>query len=278
MHPRTEAILNDLGDEAQKAFETGGTWKWEPDTIEFCDGIPRKTGADTWCLDYHPSGFEVRDGKLFHVMWDAEQDGDWEVHSEMDTADPRYQEWYRQFEYENIQEAWLKYFVFVVQTGDDPLNEFCNLPWDKTKCREWQAEFCETPISKVVGLTFFGARRRGRGPWHYVGDLPQEVLNYLALKAPDGIHYVQPDWKTVDEMEADLKKTEKKVFRRNKETLSITFEVDEQVPPWREDRIQAYYRQRARKAIRDLKKRMEELPEQVEKTQKKVKAMLEEGN
>jgi hypothetical protein len=46
----------------------------------------------------------------------------------------------------------------------------------------WEAKFTES----IVGLLFRGARKDGRGPWLFYGDLPQAVKSYLQLEGLPG--------------------------------------------------------------------------------------------
>lgn len=96
-----------------------------------------------------------------------------------------------------------------------------------TASRKWQAKFRNWIGGNKYGILIAGVRRRGRGEWITLEQVPQEVRDYLYAQQTDGAgRWYCSEFQTIDQLKAEVDGV---VVGRAFATLH--FVVDEQVPP-----------------------------------------------
>lgn len=166
--------------------------------------------------------------------------------------------------------AWREYYQSVADSGVDPLSQFM-LPTAPKKPHQWQAcfrakilEYKEKAWDKVpalTGLLCTGVRRRSRGDWIQPTDAPKFIQEYLMLQsAPFPLRnnrkyvaMVCTDFKTGKELIEAVGKANVTQRGIGGSELWVTFTVDEEPTPWSDERLAAFLRKAARKALSENK-------------------------
>jgi hypothetical protein len=224
-----------------------------PWTCGFCDDC--KVG-------WHLANYWIYDDGTYSI--DKYSDGDHDAceQAEVPSADDE-------------QKAWREYYEYVVTTGLDPVSQF-HLPALNKKPHSWQAKIRNSIGSTKDGLRVTGVRRRGRGPWipldgeryeydhtddsmklHSKHRIPTEVYDYLFLGHQD-YKWGSRDWKSCHAgIGPDLNTWDKlreavgDKLKMHKHFGTLDFSVDEAPAEWSDDRISAWLKKQARKALRD---------------------------
>jgi len=121
---RSEELVKCFGDEAIKALKENGTWEYSPETTEVGIWFPWWCNdCETWHNEWKIIGYRIEDGHVYEVIHSYD-DSDWDVDDEYDVDDEDYEKWTKQYGYEESIKAMNSYFEWVVENGEDPLNEF----------------------------------------------------------------------------------------------------------------------------------------------------------
>lgn len=210
---RSAEMLDSLGDDARKAMEQGGSWEYVPDDVSSGDCWAEPCDSNTcdrpWHKSWIMSGFEVRDGILFHVVHSCDDNGDWEVDDSHDVDGEDYEQWVGAFFDEDArQRGWEAYAEYVRETGDDPLDEYIVV-------REHTDRWFVKLVQDEHGIRFAGAHRESllfldgiaiKNPM----DLPSEVRELLMLSDVGGCYYIPCEIKTLDDLPSDVCKVERR--------------------------------------------------------------------
>jgi hypothetical protein len=145
-------------------------------------------------------------------------------------------------------EAWLEYHRFVAETGDDPLKEYIIPPPKKTP-RRWQARVRNWIGAKKHGLKVTGVRRRGRGKWLELTEVPPCVWDFL-IPLRNKRNALGDDMRDFAEL-AEVTAGQCEVLVKSKLEGYLNFTVVEEAPPWTEKRMAKYLKQEARKSIKE---------------------------
>lgn len=147
-----------------------------------------------------------------------------------------------------LDDAWREYHRYVAETGLDPLQEFI-IPSPVKKSRQWQARLRTWIGIGQRGPRIIGLRKRGRGPWRTVRDVPAAVLEYLNATVQHPCLHDFPG--TTDEAFTAVSQADgvEKAVRSGRE-LRIWFHVDE-ASHWSDDRISQWLKRAARRALRN---------------------------
>ena len=194
MMKQSEMLAEEFGEEAQKALRTGGEWEYVPESIDAGNFFPYCCGDKECCVQWHKQwvmvGYKIRKGRMFEVAHTCDNDDNWEADDSHDVDLPGWKEWQRIYDYDASRKAMVDYFRFVVETGEDPLDEFryvhLRIKGKATASpRKWQVKVSDWIGGKAHGLMVVGVRRRGRGPWLPLEDAPIEVRDYLMEGHPE---------------------------------------------------------------------------------------------
>jgi hypothetical protein len=144
--------------------------------------------------------------------------------------------------------AWDEYYRDMVSTGCDPLGSV-NIPVAPNKPHRWEFRFSRWIGSRTHGLRFLGARRRGRGRWIPLPDLPECIVDFLGLSdrnCLEGTGTIQELHKLPDVVPA--------VGRRSNKLQGQVFcTVEEPAKPWCDERIESFLKRAAKRHFFDKK-------------------------
>ena len=136
------------------------------------DGLFWPYCDETWCGQWVGTCFDVCDGKACVFDWSCDSDGDWNYEYRCPLREYTDKSW--QKDYEGAQATMQRYYQDVVETGEDPLNEFYIKRSVKRRER-WTFQFANS----ILGMLLVKARRNGSvfAP----KDLPKHVREYAGV-------------------------------------------------------------------------------------------------
>lgn len=162
--------------EAREALDTGGCWRQKPDFANWNDEFPEFD--DGWSLVLSTTSYAVESNELYLVQWIwdwdgdcTESDGDWIAFS-----DPRLEELFASTDPGGYVASWRKYYAYVAETGDDPLNRMF-LPEAPKVPQTW--EFLAERVPD--GCRVRKVRKQGTRSWHSKKSqrVPRAVRDYV---------------------------------------------------------------------------------------------------
>jgi hypothetical protein len=215
---RSESIARDLGTDALAALRHGTEWEYEPESAECGDAWAYSCGGKDGCTrlwhqDTYVSGYRIEDGKLYHVLHECDEDGNWDVIEECDVDDTHYDQWWSDYAEEKRRQGWDDYAEYVARTGLDPLGNYHVV---RSHEEQWTAKLRQDDD----GLRFVGAHRRSLAYIARVAitnpdDLPDEVRSWLYLDAQGRVEGLS----TLDDLSGDY------ATQREGDSAVITFSV-----------------------------------------------------
>jgi hypothetical protein len=248
IEPTSKETAESFGPEAVKALKEGGEWEYKPESVEGFDAwaIWCET-CKAWHEKWYVSGYLIQERRFYHVIYEVDTDGEWQVEDTKDIDHDDYPEWLEQ-EYGEAkrQEGWLEYARDVVETGKDPLGNYMVV---KKEARHWMARLTQSD----QGVQFAGAHEKAPQFRFYKAtttpaDLPKEVRDFLCLFAKDDGNIYVDEVNTLDELEDGGPYI---LVREDANTAVLTFEVD---IPIAADVIERKVREAARKHLQEKEK------------------------
>ena len=186
---RVREMIEWLPPEAKKAFETGGKWEYEPETVEA--GTAWVSYDDRWELIHLVQGFRVEDHQLYETVYTVDQDGNWDFSEEYNVGEVGYEKWVKQHSYEESRKGWCDYYEHVAETGEDPLGEFM---LGGRREVEWKVV-----VRQVEGgVELVKGRRSKGGKWVPWNKLPQDIQSFFYWDNPGPL--IDPEFKTLESL------------------------------------------------------------------------------
>jgi hypothetical protein len=147
--------------------------------------------------------------------------------------------------YEEEEQAWREYRQHVAETGDDCLHQFLVETTIVAPRRLWQAEIHSWIGASTKGPRIFRLRRRGRGKWLTIQQIPTDVLEYLnaTVQEPWLRDFPGTDWREQVQAALGVEHTQERGG-----ALLIWFRVDEKRPR-SAARVTAELKRRARRCL-----------------------------
>jgi hypothetical protein len=120
--PIVADALATLAPEAKAALLDGSSWDSQPETIDGADDFPWFcSDCDTWHHEWRVVGWRVADDRLYCVVWTVDSDGNWEVMNAAIVGDPYLDILKECITHAEAQSYWKDYYMWVLNTGRDPL-------------------------------------------------------------------------------------------------------------------------------------------------------------
>jgi len=177
-----KSLLNALGESARKAFDGDydeETWSLEPDSVDghsawydWCDD------CETFHKGWYLFGYEVTEGNVELVVWNCDQDGNWDVVDGAYTGTPESEDLERTYGNDAWKESYAVYMRHVADTGTDPCEEFAT-PDPKRNDEQWEIHVIER--GSKVWITNAG-KLGGSFYYDHPARLPDYVKEFLLLK------------------------------------------------------------------------------------------------
>jgi hypothetical protein len=216
-NPDVNAVLEYAPEEFVAAYRAGQEAHWDPEMHGDADWVPiYDDDGETWRKCAYSTEFRTEEGKVIEEVHEVDSDGNHDYSDEAEIGTEEWRQMHKTY-YADAPKEWNAYFQWVVQSGEDPLDEIF-IPTEKVQ-HEWIGGFTERPDGS---LQFFAVRRLGQEPpAQMIQDLaqvPQDVKNYLLLK-DDGSTEV-----TID----DVKQEGGKQDKQGRWTIKFTIGQDKQ--------------------------------------------------
>lgn len=227
----TEA-LESLGASARKAFDGDhdeGAWSLEPESVEghytwydWCDD------CETFHKGWYLFGYEVTDGHVEVIVWNVDQDGNWDIVEGAYVGTPEAKALERTYGHDAWKESYVAYMRYVSEHGEDPCEEF-TLPSLNRNDEQWEIHVIER--GGKVWVT--NAGRFGSSFYYDHPDrLPDYVKEFLTLNEhgrKDGFMACSIDPENVKSI-ADLGQDMKWKFGAHRDTWITTVTIPRYTP------------------------------------------------
>jgi len=113
-----------LPDEARAALRDGGDWEKTDHTADMGNPfVSWDSDKRTYVLTHYIATLEVRGGDLYDVVLECDADGNWDSQDAARYGTPESAAMLADYSYEASRPGWKDYWVYVLTTGKDPINE-----------------------------------------------------------------------------------------------------------------------------------------------------------
>ena len=171
-------FLQNLGEDAIKAFENNTEWEYIPESIEFGNFIPFHDG-DCWLPRWYVTGYRIENQQIFETIHSCDGD-DWYYNvDDRNILDPNINEWRKLYDLQTQEETLEDYYYWVLNNNQDPLKQLYLINYK--------------PKQHQVTIHLINQRFVVKHP----KKLSHDLKDYLLL---NGNNEMDVEWTTIDQL------------------------------------------------------------------------------
>ena len=219
-------------------------WEWSPECVdgdpiwyEWCDD------CETFHTGWYLFGYEIVKGCVEIVVWDVDQDGNWDVAEGACVGTPEAKSLELTYGHTAWEVSYARYLRHVAETGEDPCDEFI-MPNPIRKDEQWEIHVIER--GEKVWVTKAGML--GGETYEERPDrLPDYVQEFLLLEKLGDVSACAIDPQNVKTV-ADLGEDVKWQGGPHRDTWVTTVKIPHYYPALSDEEWSAVLREKANKA------------------------------